>query len=334
MSATVVIALSVPLGSPLLVAGIIALLVLGAAAVVIFALPSGDGTKSLNAQLTDYSATATGAGAGGLVETGVVQSAVDITAKIGERYGLLEKIERKLEQADLPLRAAEALFFYASALVVVFVISTILTGNFIAGLIVCVFIGLVPPAILNRRWSKRLKAFEQMLPDTLGLLAGTLRAGFSFVQGLETVANESAEPMRRELQRAFAEAKLGVPIEEALNDVADRMESEDLRWAVLAIAIQREVGGNLAELLDTVAQTMTQRERLRSEIKALTAEGRISAIVLGALPFGLGGMLYVINPDFISTLWASTTGLVLLFGSLGLSAFGIVWLKKTVNIEV
>ena len=138
-----------------------------------------------------------------------------------------------------------------------------------------------PVMYLEMRRKKRLRKFETQLPDVLNLLAGSMRAGFSFAQGLEAVAEEASEPSKRELQRVYAESRLGRPIEDALEDSADRMHSIDLVWAVMAIRIQREVGGNLAELLDTVAETMTERERLRHEIVALTAEGRLSAWVLG-----------------------------------------------------
>lgn len=335
-----VLALSLPVdGSimPVVVAVIVALAVLGGAVALIFAL-APDKTKTLQAQLGDYGPETeevpTGAHQTSLVESGVVQSAVEITEKIGTRYGLVEKIEHKLEQADLPVRASEALFFYVAGLVLLLVIASFATANVIMGLIVTAFAAAVPIVILNQRQRKRLRKFEEMLPDTLGLLAGTLRAGFSFMQGLEAVSNETSEPMRRELQRAFTEAKLGVPVEDALNDVADRMDSEDLRWAVLAISIQREVGGNLAELLDTVASTMVQRDRLRAEIRALTAEGRISAIILGIFPFAMAGVLYVMNPTYIATLWEDPLGLALLIGTLMLSGAGMFWLKKTVTIEV
>ena len=129
--------------------------------------------------------------------------------------------------------------------------------------------------------NRRRKQFLAQLPDMLQLLSGTLRAGYSLMQGVEAVSQEVGDPMGQELRRVVTEARLGRPLEEALDGVAERMDSPDFAWAVMAIRIQREVGGNLAELLMTVAETMTQRERLRRDVAALTAEGRISAIVLG-----------------------------------------------------
>ena len=149
---------------------------------------------------------------------------------------------------------------------------------------------------LEIRRKKRLRKFEEQLPDVLNLLSGSMRAGFSFAQGLEAVADEAPEPSKRELQRAFAESRLGRPIEDALEDSANRMHSVDLTWAVMAIRIQREVGGNLAELLDTVARTMTERERLKREILTLTAEGRMSGWILGVFPLLFGLLLYMVQP--------------------------------------
>jgi len=119
-----------------------------------------------------------------------------------------------------------------------------------------------------------------------------------------------------------------------LKDCADRMESPDFDWAVMAINIQREVGGNLAELLDTVGETMIARERLRREVSALTAEGRISAIVLGVMPVGLGLIMYTLNPEYIETLFEETLGQILMVGATILGLIGFYWMKKTIEIEI
>ncbi len=161
-----------------------------------------------------------------------------------------------------------------------------------------------------------------------------MRAGFSFAQGLEAVADEATEPSRRELQRVFTESRLGRPIEDSLEESADRMQSVDLMWAVMAIRIQREVGGNLAELLDTVAKTMTQREQLKGEILSLTAEGRMSAWVLGIFPPAFAVVLYVIQPDYMSLLFSSALGIMAVGVSTVMAGFGFFWLRKIMTIEV
>jgi len=147
-------------------------------------------------------------------------------------------------------------------------------------------------------------------------------------------AIETIEPMRGELERVFNEARLGREVEDALSDSAERMESEDLEWAVIAIGIQREVGGNLAELLETVAETMQERERLRREVRALTAEGRFSSYVLGIFPIAFAGVLYVMRPDYIGQLFSNTGGVIAVIAAGLLSLFGFWWLMKIVKIEV
>jgi tight adherence protein B len=266
-------------------------------------------------------------------ESNLMQDMFALTGRMAERVGVLNRVEDKLEQADLPLRPPEALFLYLSIIIVTFVLSVFLFGPFVAlGLTVLAIIG--PVLYLEMRRKKRLRRFEEQLPDVLNLLSGSMRAGFSFAQGLEAVAEEASEPAKRELQRAYAESRLGRPIEDALEDSAARMHSVDLVWAVMAIRIQREVGGNLAELLDTVASTMTERERLRHEVLALTAEGRMSAWVLGVFPPAFAVILYLIQPSYMQALFQSPMGIMAVVVSAVMAGFGFVWLRKIMAIEV
>lgn len=269
-----------------------------------------------------------------LAETGVMRSAVDATERFAERAGMLDRVENELEQADLPLRAAEALFFYAAGVIVLTVLAFVISGEWVAALVVFIVAILVPIAVVRARRAKRLQTFEAELPDTLSLLAGSLRAGFSFQQGLEAVANDASGPMGEELRRVFNEVQLGRTLEDALEDSADRMESDDLQWAVLAVRIQREAGGNLAELLDTVAETMAQRERLRAEIRTLTAEGRLSGIVLGIFPFAFAGILVLVSPGYLDALFENTVGIIAMIVAGIAAVFGFFWLRKIVAIEV
>jgi tight adherence protein B len=266
-------------------------------------------------------------------ETAVLKRIVGLTGRLAERAGLLSRTEDALEGADLPLRPPEALFFYFSSVFVIALLGIMLFPPGLA-LILIVAAAVLPVAWLHRRRKKRLREFQIQLPSTLNLLSGSMRAGFSFAQGLESVANEAVEPTRRELQRVFTESRLGRPIEDALEDSANRMTSVDLMWAVMAIRIQREVGGNLAELLDTVADTMTQRERIRHEIKALTAEGRFSGIILGIFPIAFAGVLYLVQPDYISELFHNSMGIMAMIASGVMTFFGFLWLKKILAIEV
>ena len=270
----------------------------------------------------------------GLATSQLMQRAVELTGQFAARQGLLEKAEVALERANLPLRAAEAIFFYLAGVAVLTLLVVGVTRNLVTTLIVLVISLFAAPASLNFMASRRKRKFESQLPDMLQLLSGTLRAGYSMMQGVEAVSQEVTEPMGRELRRVVTESRLGRPLEEALDAVADRMGSNDFAWATMAIRIQREVGGNLAELLMTVAETMTQRERLRRDVKSLTAEGRMSAYVLGILPVGLGLAMYALNPDYMSLLWEDGTGQALLGGGLLLMLGGFYWMSRIIKIEI
>lgn len=262
----------------------------------------------------------------------LVQQASEVAGRIAGA-SVLEKVEQLLEQAKLPLRPAEFLVYAPIGALVAAVFAYLVFGPVLA-VIAMIALFASPFIILKRRSSSRLKKFQSQLPDALNLLAGSMRAGFSFMQGLEAVADEASEPIRGELQRAFTESRLGRPVEEALDDAARRMDSRDLAWAVMAIRIQREVGGNLAELLDTVAETMTHRERLRREIKSLTAEGRMSAIVLSIFPPAFALMLFVLQPGYMNLLFQETIGIICVIGGAILSVVGWFWLSRIVKIEV
>jgi len=266
-------------------------------------------------------------------ETAVVQQAVAMTSRLAERTGLLAKTEAMLEAADVPLRAAEVLFYGPAFAVIVFMFLAIVSSP-IVGLVVGAALLVAPFGFLNFRERQRRLRFERQLPDTLTLLASSLRAGFSLMQGLEAVAQEIADPMRKELQRVFTEVRLGRSIEDSLGDAADRMQSNDLRWTVMAIRIQREVGGNLAVLLDTVADTMLKRERVRRELRALTAEGRMSAIVLSLVSPVLGLAIWLIQPSYLKPLVHDFFGIAGLIIAGILSIVGWFWLRRIVDIEI
>lgn len=273
-----------------------------------------------------------GDGDSSLVQTAILQRAVETTRRIAEERGILETVETKLDQADIALRPAEALFFYVVAVVLLAVLAVFLIGPL--GLILAMVFALLPPAILNFLAGQRLRKFTAQLPDTLQLLSSSLRAGFSFMQGVEAVSQEVSEPMGAELRRVIIEARLGRPVEESLQECANRMKSPDFDWAVMAVAIQREVGGNLADLLHTVSATMVERERLRRDVRSLTAEGRMSAIVLGILPPAMGLAFYVLNPAYIDILFNNTGGEIALGLAVVAMVIGFFWMQKIVNIEV
>jgi tight adherence protein B len=268
-----------------------------------------------------------------LARTALLQRAVALTESVADRQGYLSRTEAALERADMPLRAAEALFFYITVVVVTGLVSLLLFPP-MGALILVLAAALLPPAFVNFKASRRRKKFQALLPDMLQLLSGTLRAGYSLMQGVEAVSTEVGEPMGKELRRVVTESRLGRPLEEALDGVATRMGSGDFAWAVMAIRIQREVGGNLSELLLTVAETMVARERLRRDVSALTAEGRVSAMVLGLLPVGLGAALFALNPDYMAKLLNTGLGNILLGLSIFAMLVGFAWMRQIIKIDI
>ena len=274
------------------------------------------------------------AGRSGLVGTHFRERAMEFLESTPRPKGYDERLRRRLEQAAWPLRNSEFLLMSVGAGVVALVI-TGFAFNWPGGVLIGIVAASGPWIVLEVRRSRRQDAFLRNLPDTLQLMAGSLRAGYGVLQALDSVAKESTGPAAEEFQRVITEARLGMAVEDALQAMADRIDSDDFRWVVLAINIQREVGGNLAELLDTVAETLREREMLRRQISVLSAEGRLSAIILIALPIVLTIYLILVRPDYIGALVTSGLfGWMLVGGASVLMLIGVVWIRKMIQIEV
>jgi tight adherence protein B len=268
-----------------------------------------------------------------LLRSPLLRRVIDTVAEAAARRGLLAIIEAKIDQADLPVRPAEGLFLC----LVVSVIGGALAAlaiNILVGLAVLVVLLLAPWAVIGYLGVRRTNAFVAQLPEMLQLLGTTLRSGFSILQGLDTVSAQLRDPMGKEMRHVVAEARLGRPLPVALAEVAGRVHSEDFTWVVSAIGIQREVGGNLAELLDIVSDTMNARSRLRQEVRTLTAEGRMGAIVLSVLPVAIGLFVYSASRNYLDPLFHSGAGKVMFYGSIILAVTGILWMRRIVKIEM
>jgi tight adherence protein B len=187
--------------------------------------------------------------------------------------------------------------------------------------------------LIGFRAGRRQAAFADQLDDSLQLMASSLRAGHSLLRAVDSVSHEAEAPTSEEFARIVNETRVGRDLNEALDDVAARMGSDDFTWVAQAIAIHREVGGNLAEVLDAVGNTIRERNAIRRQVKALSAEGKLSAIVLMALPFGVTGFLSVSNPEYLAKFTQSLLGYGLLAGAAVMLLVGGLWLKKTVAIR-
>jgi tight adherence protein B len=256
----------------------------------------------------------------------------------GERFakaqGFGEKLDAQLEAAGSNLRSGEFVVATVGGGLLGAVLGAAMLQNVLLAGVIGVVGALVPTVLLRMALNKRSDKMREQLPDVLTIMASSLRAGHSFLQALDTVAREIPQPAAVEFQRLVAEIRLGRPAEDALEALADRVGSADFRWAVLAVNIQREVGGNLAEILDNVADTLRERAMMRRQIKVLTAEGRLSAWVLACLPFALTLYMFAVNPDYISLLFSSQVGLIMLGVGGVLLVLGILWMRKIVDIDV
>lgn len=237
-----------------------------------------------------------------------------------------------LEAAGLRLSPAELVVLVLSGAAVGAALGLMLAGP-AAGLLLAVAAPAVAKAVLVFRAGRRRAAFADQLDDTLQLLASGLRAGHSLLRAVDAVSAESAAPTSEELRRVVNETRLGRDLGESLHDTADRMGSEDFHWVAQAIDIHREVGGNLAEVLDQVGQTIRERSQIRGQVKALSAEGRISALVLMVLPFGLSGFLFVSSPGYLDSFTQSPLGFSLLFVAGALLVAGGLWMRKVVSFK-
>jgi tight adherence protein B len=332
------------------------LAVAGAAAAAIFLIAMGIATSGsgsgVSARLERYAAgreggTTAAAGQGGLSEIIAQSVALAQLNRVVEARDFGANLARDIARADLRLKPSEFLAIWAAAIVglpllfLAFSLGLPALRSPIA-LLVAAFIGFLLPRLwLGRRKSGRLSAFNKQLPDTITLLANGLRAGSSFLQAVELVVRESRPPVSTEFSRVIREVNLGLPFEQAMENMVRRVRSDDLELMATAINIQHTVGGNLAEILDSIAFTIRERVRIKGEIRTLTAQQRLSGYVVGFLPIGLAGFLFVAAPNFMQPMFEKPPDLlglplgvvILAFGGF-MMFIGFLLIRKIVDIEV
>jgi tight adherence protein B len=256
------------------------------------------------------------------------------TERIVGSMNFWQKMSVRLEQADLPLRTAELFYIQmASAMLFGFIMAFILGHRGIFAFAALIVGGLVPAFYVRFKAKKRLSMFENQLPETLITMAASLKAGHAFNSAVQMCVQEGAEPTAKEFSRVVAEIQLGAQSEVALQAMADRMNSYNFGFVVMAVNIQRTVGGSLADILDMVSDTVRQRQQFEKKVKALTAQGRMSAYVLIAMPFLMGLAIFALNPSYMSILFTSTMGRVMIGGSLVMMAIGSLIIKKIVSFK-
>jgi tight adherence protein B len=266
--------------------------------------------------------------------TWIPEPMVHAAEQVAEIGGFRASLDRRVEMAGLALRSGELLSISALSGLVSGIISSLLLRHPALGAGIGAIVATVPFIVLQRGVERRTNALDEQLPDVLMVLASSMRAGHSFLQALDTVSKEIGDPSGPEFARVVAEIRLGRPFDEAMTAMAERVGSEEFQWAILAVNIQREVGGNLAEILDTLAETVRERQAIRRQIKVLSSEGRLSIRILVALPFLITLYVIKVNGSYMKLLWTTWVGLVLLGVGGFLMLIGLIWARKLVKINV
>jgi tight adherence protein B len=263
----------------------------------------------------------------------VLRRASTALGRAGESTPLGRRLELVLRRSGVSIQLGELVLVWLVFLVFLVGIGALL-GHIVGAIAALVLVLGAPPLGLMIALQRRSRKFAEQLPDILKLTASSLRAGFSFAQSLDGVVQQVKDPARVELQQALSETRLGKVLEEALADAAERIHNQDFSEAVMAVRIQQETGGNLSQLLDVLANTMTLRMRMRREIRTLTAEGRISAYVLGLLPVAIALFIYSTNRAYIMELFQTSAGRIAVLGAAVLELVGFIWMFRIVKIEV
>ncbi len=288
-----------------------------------------DPQERLEAQLAQRQRRARGKTA----ETGKLLI-IDRLDEVISRRDFSDDLARELLQADLKITVAEYILIRAAVVLVAFLLGVMMTRNPIVGVVLAGAGFFLPRLYIRYRRHKRLQAFDSQLEDVLTLLVGALRAGHSFLQALNVVVEEIPPPAANEFRRVVREVGLGLSLREALQNLVRRIESDDLDLIVTAVSIQQEVGGDLAEILDTISETIRERVRILGEIRVLTTRQKQTGYILAGLPVILGIIIYFLNPEYILPLFQRGPILAIPGFAAFMEVIGFMVIRKIVDIEV
>jgi tight adherence protein B len=330
---------------------IVAIVAAGAVILIALGLATSGGGSGVSARLERYASgkpdAKAAAGAGGLSEMINQSVALANLNRVVEQRDFGANLARDIARADLHLKISEYFMIWIGTTLgvpaIMFAASFVLPAlNNPFLLLIGGLIGfMIPRFWLGRRKGGRLNQFNKQLPDTITLIANGLRAGSSFLQAIELVVREARPPVSTEFARVIREVNLGLAFDEALENMVRRVRSDDLELMATAISIQHNVGGNLAEILDSIAYTIRERVRIKGEIRTLTAQQRLSGYVVGFLPIALAGFLFIAAPGFMSPMFDDSVNIlglpagviILIFGGF-MMFMGFMFIRKIVDIEV
>jgi len=251
-----------------------------------------------------------------------------------KRVPHMAQLDRFLAQSGLDWSAATAITYSAAAGVAGAVVADMLLPGWTMTIAAGVACAALPWLVVGRARLRRLRQLEAQLPEAADLMSRALRSGHAFPGALQMVGNEMPEPIAGEFRIVSDEINYGVALSDALQNLARRVPLTDVRYFVIAVLIQRESGGNLAEILDSISSIIRERLKLLGRVRVLSAEGRMSAWILGLLPFAVGLLISVVHPRFIAVLWNDPLGIQMTWSALGLMVVGVIWMRKIIQIHV
>jgi tight adherence protein B len=245
-----------------------------------------------------------------------------------------DRANRLLEQAGTQYHLGFYILLSLVLAAVGFLVVSWLTSNLLVSIIVAAILGMMPFFYIHSKKKRRMQKFERQLPDAMDLIARSLRAGHAFTGGLKMVADEFDDPMGTEFDKTLNEINFGVGVVEGLKTLANRVDCRDLKFFVISVILQRETGGNLAEILENIARLIRERFKLHGHIRVLAAEGKLSAIILVALPFVVALALFLINPEYIRTLITDPLGKIMTVFAISMMVVGIFIMRRMIKIKV
>lgn len=269
------------------------------------------------------------------------KSKIHLIAVLAQMVPIAFVGQKKKEETDLKLIRA-GIFMKAEELLVIKIILSLSSAGFIylikrdwlISLILLIAMYNLPGLIISKKIQDRLKLFNEQINEGIMIISNSLKAGYSFLQAVSVVSEETKDPFSKEFKKLLKEMSLGISIDDGLNNMLRRVPSEDLRLIINAIIIQKDIGGNLSEILDNISETIRERQKIQAELKTLTAQGRLSGMIVVLMPFFLSAIIYLFNKDYILLLLTTKIGIALLIGA-GLSQFlGIIIINKIIKIEV
>jgi tight adherence protein B len=252
--------------------------------------------------------------------------------KLSENHD--KKLEIELMKSDIPITVEELLVIKIFTSTAFALLTFVISKNIIIVFIMFVIIWNIPKVIISRRKKERIKLFNEQLNEGTMIISNSLKAGYSFLQAIAAVSEETKDPFSKEFKKLLKEMSLGISEEIALQNMLNRMVSDDLRLIVNAILIQKDIGGNLSEILDNISNTIRERQKIQNEIKTLTAQGRLAGSIVMAIPFFLGFTIYLFNKEYMMPLFTTPLGLVMIIGAFINQILGLIMIRKIIRIDI